>query len=129
MNPGEITLIAVAPLTNIGAAIERDPVTFRKLKRVVLMGGSVYRGYGDLAYTTAHGPSAEYNIAMDHAASKRLFTSGVPIFMMPLDSTQLKFDEVKRSLLASVSTPLTDSAAGLDCGVDTRHPQCDSDYV
>jgi inosine-uridine nucleoside N-ribohydrolase len=29
--------------------------------------------------------------------------------MMPLDSTQLKFGEVKRSLLASVSTPLTDS--------------------
>jgi purine nucleosidase len=29
--------------------------------------------------------------------------------MMPLDSTQLKFDEVKRSLLASISTPLTDS--------------------
>ena len=109
MNPGEITLIAVAPLTNIGAAIERDPVTFRRLKRVVLMGGSVYRGYGDLGYTTTHGPSAEYNIAMDRAASKRLFTSGVPIFMMPLDSTQLKFDEVKRSLLASVSTPLTDS--------------------
>ena len=108
-NPGEITLIAIAPLTNIGAAIDRDPATFRKLKRVVLMGGSVHRGYDDLGYAAPRGPSAEYNIAMDIPASKKLFTSGVPIFMMPLDSTQLKFDEVKRSLLASVSTPLTDS--------------------
>ena len=108
-NPGEITLIAIAPLTNIGAAIDRDPVTFRKLKRVVLMGGSIYRGYDDLGYTAPHGPSAEYNIAMDPASAQKLFHSGVPIFMMPLDSTQLKFDEVKRGLLASISTPMTDT--------------------
>jgi inosine-uridine nucleoside N-ribohydrolase len=108
-NPGEITLIAIAPLTNIGAAIDRDPVTFRKLKRVVLMGGSIYRGYDDLGYTAPHGPSAEYNIAMDPASARKLFHSGVPIFMMPLDSTQLKFDEVERGLLASISTPMTDA--------------------
>ena len=44
-HPGEITLIAIGPLFNIGAAIDRDPVTFRKLKRVVLMGGSIEHGY------------------------------------------------------------------------------------
>jgi purine nucleosidase len=107
--PGEITLIALGPLTNIGAAITRDPATFRKLKRVVMMGGSIYRGYGDLGYTTPHGPDAEYNIAMNPTAAQQLFHSGVPIFMMPLDSTQLKFDETKRALLASISTPMTDA--------------------
>jgi purine nucleosidase len=107
--PGEITLIALGPLTNIGAAITRDPATFRKLKRVVMMGGSIYRGYSDLGYTTPHGPDAEYNIAMDPTAAQQLFHSGVPIFMMPLDSTQLKFDETKRALLASISTPMTDT--------------------
>jgi inosine-uridine nucleoside N-ribohydrolase len=45
--PGEITLIAIGPLMNVGAAIDKDAATFRKLKRVVLMGGSVRRGYGD----------------------------------------------------------------------------------
>jgi purine nucleosidase len=107
--PGEITLIALGPLTNIGAAITRDPATFRKLKRVVIMGGSIYRGYGDLGYTSPHGPDAEYNIAMNRTAAQQLLCSGVPIFMMPLDSTQLKFDETKRALLASVSTPVTDT--------------------
>jgi len=109
LNPGEITLIAVGPLTNIGAAIDRDPETFRKLKRVVLMGGSIYRGYGDLGYTPHREPIAEYNIMMDIPSAQKLFQSGVPIFMMPLDSTQIKFDEVKRSMLASISTPLTDA--------------------
>jgi purine nucleosidase len=107
--PGEVTVLALGPLTNIGAAIDRDPTTFRKLKRVVLMGGSIYRGYGDTEYVAPHGPDAEYNIAMDPTAAQKLFRSGVPIYMMPLDSTQLKFDEVKRALLASISTPMTNS--------------------
>ena len=107
--PGEITLLAIGPLTNIGAAIDRDPQTFRKLKRVVMMGGSIYRGYDEnLGYTTPPGPQPEYNIAMDPVAAQKLFRSGVPIFMLPLDATQLKFDETKRALLTTLSTPMTD---------------------
>ena len=103
--PGEVTLIAIAPLTNIGAAIDRDPAAFKKYKRVVLMGGSIDRGYGPPGTK----PMAEYNIKMDPAAAKKLFGSGVPIYMMPLDSTQIYFDKERRSQLASISTPLTDS--------------------
>jgi inosine-uridine nucleoside N-ribohydrolase len=108
-NPGEITLIAIAPLTNIGAAIDRDPETFKKLKRVVLMGGSVRRGYDEFGLAVARPPEAEYNMAMDPVAAQKLFGSGVPVYMMPLDSTQLKLDEVRRAMLSTVSTPLTDS--------------------
>lgn len=107
--PNQITLLAIAPLTNVGALIARDPGTFRNLKRVVIMGGSIYRGYNDLGYTPDHGPDPEYNIASDIAAAKRLFASGVPLFVMPLDSTQLKLDEVKRELIFRQSTPLTDA--------------------
>ncbi len=106
-NPGEITLVAIAPLTNIGAAIDRDPATFRKLKRVVMMGGSIRRGYDDPDGRVANAPSAEYNIASDVAAAKKLFASGVPIFMMPLDSTQLRLDAANRAALAAGGTPLT----------------------
>lgn len=108
-HPGEITLIAIGPLTNIGAAISRDPATFRKLQRVVLMGGSIRRRYDDLGYTPDRGPQPEYNIASDIPAAQKLFTSSVPIAMMPLDSTQLKFDEVKRAILFAAGTPLTDA--------------------
>jgi purine nucleosidase len=108
-NPGGITLVAIAPLTNIGAAIDSDPATFKKLKRVVLMGGSIRKGYGDLGYRPDHGPDPEYNIVSDIPAAQKLFASGVPIFMMPLDSTQLKLDEEKRALLFRQGTPLTDA--------------------
>jgi purine nucleosidase len=109
--PGEITLVAIAPLTNIGAAIERDAATFRKLKRVVMMGGSVYRGYDDPGSGANHKPDREYNIAMDVQAAQRLFHSGVPLYVMPLDATQLNLDEAKREQVFTQSTPLTDALA------------------
>jgi purine nucleosidase len=108
-SPGQITLVAIGPLTNIGAAIDRDPATFRRLKQVVLMGGSIRKGYGDLGYAPDRGPQPEYNIYSDISAAQKLFTSNVPIFMMPLDSTQLKLDEEKRALLFRQGTPLTDA--------------------
>jgi purine nucleosidase len=107
--PHQVTLIAIAPLTNIGAALDRDPASFRLLKRVVLMGGSIHRGYGDPRATPAPPPQPEYNIAMDPAAARQLLESGVPVFMMPLDSTQWKLDDAKRARIAAHSTPVTDA--------------------
>lgn len=109
--PGQITLVSIAPFSNVGALIDRDPAAFRKLKRVVIMGGSFNRGYGDLGYLPGHGPSPEYNILMDIPAAKKLFTSGVPLSVMPLDSTQLKLDEVMRDTLFSQGTKTTDALA------------------
>lgn len=107
--PDEITLVAIGPLVNVGALIDQDMQTFRKLRRVVLMGGSIECGYGDLGYTKPHRPDAEWNIKNDIPSARKLFASGVPIFMMPLDSTQLKLDEVKREILFQAGTPITDA--------------------
>jgi purine nucleosidase len=112
-DPGNITLVAIGPLTNIGAAIDRDPATFKKLNRVVIMGGAVRKGYGDLGYAPDRGPQPEYNIYSDVAAAQKLFASGVPIYMMPLDSTQLKLDEDKRAFLFKQGTPLTNALSTL----------------
>ena len=107
-HPNQITLIAIGPLFNIQAAIERDPATFRKLKRVVMMGGSVYRGYDD-GKTGAHRPpDAEWNIARDPAGLKALLASGVPIYMMPLDSTQIHLEAPEREEIFAHGSPLTD---------------------
>jgi purine nucleosidase len=99
--PGQVTLISIAPLTNVGALIAKDPATFRKLKRVVMMGGSIERGYG----MTAH-PDAEWNIINDIPAAQALFASGVPLYVMPLDSTQILLDAPRRNEIFSQGTPL-----------------------
>jgi inosine-uridine nucleoside N-ribohydrolase len=107
-HPGEITLIAIGPLMNVGVAIDKDAGTFRKLKRVVIMGGSVRKGYGDYGYNEPVPPMPEWNILNNVASAQKLFTSGVPLFVMPLDSTQLKLDEVKRAFLFTRGTAVTD---------------------
>jgi purine nucleosidase len=108
-NPGQITLIAIGPLMNVGAAIGKDAATFRKLERVILMGGSIHRGYGDLGFGPPSPPQPEWNILNDVPSAQKLFAAGVPLFVMPLDATQLKLDEVKRAFLFSRGTPLTDA--------------------
>jgi purine nucleosidase len=107
-NPGEITLVCIGPLLNVGALIDRDSQAFRKLKRVVIMGGSVDRGYGD-PYGPPTPPESEWNIKNDVHSAQKLFASGVPLYLMPLDSTQLKLDEVRREFLFRRGTPLTDA--------------------
>jgi purine nucleosidase len=101
-SPGEITLVAVAPLTNVGALIAKDPKTFGRLKRVVLMGGSVERGYGN-----KDTPDAEWNIVNDVAAAKALFASGVPLYVMPLDSTQIPLDVERQAQVFGKKTEMT----------------------
>ncbi|MBB6147286.1 inosine-uridine nucleoside N-ribohydrolase [Silvibacterium bohemicum] len=102
-NPGQITLIAIGPQTNLAAAIDKDPATFRKLKRIVMMGGSVDRGYDDHKY-----PDPEWNILCDIPAARKVFASGVPIYAMPLDSTILKFNQARLTKLFDAHTPLTE---------------------
>ncbi len=107
-HPGEITLIAIGPLTNVEAAIERDPATFRQLKRVVLMGGSVYRGYNDWKTGAQQPPSSEWNVRCDPAGLRALLAVGVPVFMMPLDSTRIRLETKEREAIFSHGSPLTD---------------------
>jgi inosine-uridine nucleoside N-ribohydrolase len=82
--PGEITLVAIGPLTNVAALFKKDPAVARKIKRIVLMGGGIAHGYGD-------NPKAvpEYNIYADAPAAQVVFTAGVPILMAPLDVTAM----------------------------------------
>jgi purine nucleosidase len=108
-HPGEITLVSIGPLVNVGALIDRDAPTFRNLKRVVMMGGSIDRGYEADPFSPPNPPEPEWNIKNDVSSARKLFASGVPIDEMPLDSTQLKMDEVKRGYLFRQGTPLTDA--------------------
>lgn len=106
-HPGQITLIAIGPLFTVQAAIERDPTAFRKFKRVVLMGGSIERGY-DGKDGERRPPDAEWNINRNPAGAQALFASGVPVFVMPLDSTQIHLERAEREKIFAHGSALTD---------------------
>ena len=79
-NPGQITLLAVGPLTNVASAVIREPRFATSLKRLVVMGGRI-----DFSDTTS-GP-AEHNIRCDPEAAHVVLASGAPIELVPLDVT------------------------------------------
>lgn len=112
-HPHQVTLIALGPLTTVEAAIDHDPATFKLLKQVVLMGGSIRRGYGsafpDPGIGPTPGPDPEWNIKNGITGAQKLLASGVPLTVYPLDSTRLPFDEVRRSVLFTHGSPLTDA--------------------
>ena len=107
--PGEITLIAVGPLVNLGDLMTRYPDVRSKIKRIVIMGGAVHRGYNGQAT-----PTPEWNIKCDPIAARAVFTSGVPLTMAGLESTaMLQFDKERQKKLFAQGTPTTDAIAVL----------------
>jgi len=75
-----ITLCPIGPLTNVAMAIVKEPSIVTKLREIVLMGGGFFEG-GNVT------PAAEFNIHVDPHAAHVVFTSGVPLTMIPLDAT------------------------------------------
>jgi purine nucleosidase len=102
---GAIVIVAIGPLTNVASLLREYPGEKRKIRRIVLMGGSIARGY-----YPGSGATAEYNIAADAKASQVVFTAGVPITMAPLDVTaRLQLDEAHRQKIFSRGTPIADA--------------------
>jgi inosine-uridine nucleoside N-ribohydrolase len=107
--PGELTILAIGPLTNIGRLLHDHPDCKPWIKRIVLMGGSVRVGYKEKSP-----PEPEWNIKLDVPAAQTVFTSGVPLVVAPLDATaMLKLKEPLRRRLFAVRKPLTDSVQAL----------------
>jgi len=80
--PGEVTLVATGPLTNVAYAFELHPELPGLLARLVLMGGAYsLTPYGKGNQT----PFAEFNIWQDPEAAHIVFNSGADIFAVGLD--------------------------------------------
>lgn len=109
--PGKITLIALAPLSNIEALAQRDAEALRQFRQVVMMGGSIHAGYNRGGAIPNAEPSAEYNVASAPEGLMALLRSKVAVRMFPLDSTQIKFDEVRRERLFAYGSPASDALA------------------
>jgi purine nucleosidase len=97
-SPGELTILAQAPLTNLAAAVAREPSIAGKVAHLYVMGG----GIGNIT------PAAEYNFHVDPEAAKIVLNAGFPLtlFTWTLTRSHGVFDDDKLARIASLGTPL-----------------------
>ena len=82
--PGEIMMITVGPLTNLGEALRLDPAIASKIRGLVMLGGSISQDYG-----LSGGPTNEANVQLDVPAARTVLASGMPILMVGLDASAM----------------------------------------
>jgi len=102
--PGEVTIVAIGPMTNVAMMLRMRPDLETKIKRLVFMGGQVH--------TTAQeddGRTAEFNFWFDPEAAQVVMRSAIPEkVMVGLDLCEhARIDKAHFDQIAAVKTPLT----------------------
>ncbi|GAB79078.1 purine nucleosidase [Austwickia chelonae] len=101
---GELTVVAIGPLTNIAAAVSKDPGFVDKVKTLVVMGGS-NNGRGNIT------AAAEFNFYVDPEAARIVCEAGfkdlVVVPWAPLTVRDATFGRDRLARLASLDTPLS----------------------
>jgi len=102
-HPGEVTILALGPMTNIALALRMKPEIETRIKRIVFMGGNL--NVGGNAST-----SAEFNFWFDPEAARIVLRSRIPqkiMFGLDICNTapihKAEFDQI-----AAAGTPITD---------------------
>jgi purine nucleosidase len=104
-----LEIVAVGPLTNLAAVLERAPSLASRIARLTVMGGHIrHVAYGDHEFP--HG--VDYNLCSDAASSARVLSAGMPIRLVTADvtlATWLRPEDLAR--IAAVGTPFHDAIA------------------
>jgi inosine-uridine nucleoside N-ribohydrolase len=103
-NPGQITIIAIGPLTNVAIAIRQSPGFAQKVKQINIMGGAIGSLDGGGGNVT---PNAEFNFWVDPESAQVVVRSGIPIKLTGLNVTR-KTDFTKDwyDKIVAADTPL-----------------------
>ncbi len=97
-SPGEVSIIAIGPLTNLALAFRDDPQLPSQIRSVTIMGGSL--SGGNIT------PAAEFNSYVDPEAAQVVYRSGARITMIGLDVTRkAALSEEQIRMLESAGNP------------------------
>jgi pyrimidine-specific ribonucleoside hydrolase len=85
-----VRILALGPLTNIGAALRQEPYGAQAIEELVIMGGAVRvpGNLGDGGVFKTENKTAEWNFYIDPLAASIVFGSKASIRLIPLDATQ-----------------------------------------
>ena len=98
-NPGEITLVAIGPLTNVALAMQRYPAMAESVAEIVIMGGVF--SLDDYIKDT--------NFGLDPEAAHQVLHSGAAVTLVPMDvTTQTLLTQQDLTRLTAVNHPLTE---------------------
>jgi len=103
--PGEVTIVAIGPLTNVAQAIRAEPAFAKNVRQLVIMGGAIALlpdGAGNIT------PNAEFNFWVDPEAAHVTLRAGIPIELSPLNVSRksaLTKDRYER--IVAVDNPFT----------------------
>ena len=102
-SPEPVTILALAPLTNVALAILLDPEMKKNVKEILFMGGAVNVIGNDT-------PVASFNAAVDPEATYIVYNSGIPVVQLGLDICD-QFTETDADLSACGmrAAPLADT--------------------
>ncbi len=110
-----VRILALGPLTNLGAVLRVESWGVQAIGEIVIMGGAVNvpGNLGDGGYFKTDNKTAEWNFYLDPLAASIVFSSSAPIRLIPLDATQQVpiTSEFLDKLAADAKTPLEKFAA------------------
>jgi inosine-uridine nucleoside N-ribohydrolase len=106
---GDLELVTIGPLTNVAAALRRDPGLARRIRRLTAMGGFL----SGVAPDGRPLPQAiDYNLCGDPEAAATVFAAGIPTRLIPIDVTlQVWLTERDRDALAADPRPMGPAVA------------------
>lgn len=124
-DPGTVTLVSIGPMTNVAAAIQKDPETMKRVREIYSMGGAVPGGNMT--------PVAEFNYWADPDAAAVCYESGIPIRMVGLNATeQIVLTDREADRIRDYGGKITDSLVPMlehsfayykkECGLDGMIP-------
>ncbi|NEP17214.1 MAG: nucleoside hydrolase [Leptolyngbya sp. SIO4C1] len=104
--PVPMTLAMLGPLTNLAVALIKAPQIVSKIAELVIMGGAVT--HGNIT------PAAEFNVYVDPHAAQVVFTAGIPITLITLDTTHQVLTTPERlAAIRHINRPAAQAAADL----------------
>ena len=113
-HPGEVTVYAAGPLTNLAIAQRLDPSFADTAKQLVFMGGSISPVTDDPEFTTT--PNHEFNVWFDPEAAHAVLTADwQKIIVTPIDiSLQSRYTDAMHDKITRADTPAAHYLAAFD---------------